>query len=54
MTTVSVPSGMTAPVMIRTAWHGPTRPENGLPAYAVPGMSYQRATSSGSESPAHA
>ena len=54
MTTVSVPSGMTAPVMIRTARDGPIGPANGLPAYAVPATSYQRGPASGSESPAQA
>jgi hypothetical protein len=34
--TVSAPAGSTAPVMMRTAWPSPTRPEKALPAKAVP------------------
>jgi hypothetical protein len=36
MTTVSQLSGITPPVMMRTACPGPTVPQNGLPANEAP------------------
>ena len=54
MTTVSVPDGITAPVMTCTVAPAGTAPAKGLPAHAVPSTGNERVPRPGRSDPANA